>query len=116
MMTDSRFCMALDLIDDPALIGEYKRYHAAGQAWPEITDSIKSAGIVDMQIYLLGNRLFMMMDVDESFSFEAKDLADANNVKVQQWEALMLNFQQPLKWAEPGQKWMPMELIYQLPG
>lgn len=68
-----------------------------------------------MQIYLLGNRLFMIMEVDENFSFEAKAKADAANPKVTEWEKLMWKFQQPLPWAKTGEKWMPMEQIYQLP-
>lgn len=59
MGSTRRICLACDLKDDPQLIEEYKAYHAAGKAWPEITESIKSAGIVDMQIYLTGTALFI---------------------------------------------------------
>lgn len=114
-MNGRRYCMALDLKDDPALIEEYKQYHAPGNAWPEITDSIKSAGIVDMQIYLIRNRLFMIIDVDESFSSDAKSQSDVDNPVVQKWEQLMWKFQDSLPWARSGEKWLPMELIYQLP-
>ncbi len=110
-----RYCMAVDMKDDPALIQEYKRYHTPEQAWPEITESIKRAGVVDMQIYATGNRLFMIMDVNESFSFAAKARADATNPKVVEWEALMWQYQSPLPWARPGEKWVLMEQIYQLP-
>ncbi|HCS65841.1 MAG TPA: L-fucose mutarotase [Cellvibrio sp.] len=107
--------MAVDMQNDPVLIDEYKHYHAPGQAWPEITESIKRAGIIDMQIYAIGNRLFMIMDVDESFSFDAKASADAANPKVAEWEALMWKYQSPLPWAKPGEKWVLMEEIYRLP-
>ncbi len=109
-----RYCMALDLQDDPALIAEYKRYHQPEHAWPEITESIKGAGIRDMQIYAVGNRLFMIMEVDEDFSFAAKAEADAANPKVMEWEKLMWKYQLPLPWAKAGEKWMLMEQIYQL--
>jgi L-rhamnose mutarotase len=115
MLKHKRYCMAVDLKDDPKLIEEYKRYHALGQGWPEISDSIKNAGIVDMQIYIIGNRLFMIMDVDEKFSFAAKAAADQSNAKVAEWEALMWNYQTPLKWAKPGEKWVLTEQIYTLP-
>ena len=69
-----RFCLTLDLKNDPALIAEYKRYHQ--KIWPEITQSIKDSGIEDMEIYLLGTRMFMIMEVNERFSFEAKGQAD----------------------------------------
>lgn len=107
-----RYCLALDLKNDPALIAEYRRYHQ--KIWPEITASIKAAGIEDMQIYLLGTRLFMIMEVHESFSFAAKAQADRADPKVQDWENLMWKFQQPLPGANPGEKWQLMERIFQL--
>ncbi|MEM6642561.1 MAG: L-rhamnose mutarotase [Bacteroidota bacterium] len=109
-----RYCLSCDLKDDPQLIAEYKEYHAAGNAWPEITDSIKDAGIEDMEIYLIGNRMFMIMEVNESFDFAKKAEMDANNPKVQEWEKLMWKFQQELPWAENGEKWMLMEQVFKL--
>jgi L-rhamnose mutarotase len=110
--TKQRYCLALDLRDEPQLIEEYKRYHE--NVWPEITKSIRDSGIEGMQIYLLGNRLFMIMEVNERFSFAAKGEADRLNAKVQEWENLMWRFQQPLPRAKPGEKWMLMEKIFQL--
>lgn len=107
-----RYCLALDLKDDPQLIAEYKRYHE--KIWPEITKSIKQAGIEDLEIYLLGTRLFMIMEVNGSFSFAAKADADRNNPKVQEWEQLMWQFQKPLPQAKPGEKWLLMERIFKL--
>jgi L-rhamnose mutarotase len=109
-----RFCLTLDLKNDPALIAEYKRHHE--RVWPEIIQSIRDSGILDMEIYLLGTRMFMIIEADENFSFEAKSAADRQNPKVQQWENLMLKFQQPLPQAAPGEKWMPMEKIFKLPS
>lgn len=107
-----RYCLTLDLKDDPKLIAAYKRYHQ--KIWPEITRSIKEAGIEDMEIYLRGTRMFMIMEVNETFSFEAKKKADELNPKVQEWEALMWRFQQSLPEAEPGEKWLLMERIFSL--
>ena len=109
-----RYCLTLDLKADPNLIAEYKQYHAEGKAWPEITKSIRDSGILHMEIYLLGTRMFMIMDVSEHFSFEAKAKADQLNPKVQEWEKLMWKFQQPLPQAAPGEKWMLMEKIFKL--
>lgn len=108
----TRYCLTLDLKNDPALIAEYRRYHE--KIWPEITQSIRDSGIEDMQIYLRGTRMFMIMDVNDKFSFEAKSRADRSNPKVQEWEALMWKFQQALPEAQPGEKWLPMERIFQL--
>jgi len=104
------YCLALDLKDDPSLIAEYEAYHQA--VWPEILESISSSGIESMKIYRTGNRLFMIMQTNDSFSFEAKGAADANNPKVQEWETLMDTFQQRLPWSKPGEKWVLMDEIF----
>ncbi len=108
----NKYCFALDLKEDPNLITEYKKYHE--KIWPEITDSIRSAGIEKLDIYLVGNRLFMIMEVNDSFSFENKTKMDNNNPKVQQWEKLMWKYQKALPFAQKGEKWMLMDKIYQL--
>lgn len=107
-----RFCLTLDLKDDPKLIAEYKRYHE--KVWPEIVQSIKDSGIENMEIYLLGTRMVMIMEVDEGFSFEKKSEMDRQNSKVQEWEQLMWRFQQSLPQAKPGEKWLLMERIFRL--
>jgi L-rhamnose mutarotase len=107
-----RHCLTLDLKDDPKLMAEYKRYHE--KIWPEITQSIKDAGIHGLEIYLRGTRMFMILEVDESFSFERKAEADRKNPKVQEWENLMWKFQKALPEAQPGEKWLPMERIFKL--
>ena len=107
-----RYCLALDLVSDPALIAEYEQYHTA--IWPEIKDSILNSGITDMQIYRLENRLFMIMETVDSFSFEKKAEMDAANATVQEWEELMWKYQQALPMAKPGEKWILMNKIFQL--
>lgn len=107
-----RYCLTLDLKDDSQLIAEYKRYHE--KIWPEITKSIKDAGILDLEIYLFGTRMFMILEVDESFSFEKKTEADRTNSKVQEWENLMWKFQKALPEARPGEKWLLMKRIFKL--
>lgn len=107
-----RYCLTLDLKDNPQLIAEYRRYHE--KIWPQITKSIRDSGIEDMEIYLLGTRMFMVMEVNENFSFADKAKADAANPKVREWEELMWKFQKPLPSAKPGEKWMLMERIFKL--
>jgi L-rhamnose mutarotase len=108
----ARYCLTLDLKNEEAAIAEYKRYHQ--RIWPEIKQSLLDAGIVDMEIYLLGTRMFMIMDVDERFSLSAKAAADAANKKVQEWETLMRQFQQQLPQAEQGQWWIVMDRVFSL--
>ena len=107
-----RYCLTLDLKDNPELIREYEEYHK--KIWPEITHSIKDAGIENMEIYRLGTRMFMIMEVNDNFSFEKKAEMDRNNPKVEEWEQLMWKFQQPLKEATKGEKWMLMNKIFDL--
>lgn len=107
-----KYALALDLKDDEQLIKEYEEHHR--NVWPEIKKSITDSGIENMQIYRIGNRLFMIMEVNDNFSFEAKTKADATNEKVQEWETLMWKFQQPLPWAKKGEKWMLMDKIFEL--
>jgi L-rhamnose mutarotase len=107
-----RYCLALDLKDDPQLIAEYERWHQ--QVWPEIVASIQSSGIEALEIYRTGNRMFMIMDTNDAFSFDKKAAADAANPKVQEWETLMWRFQQALPWAQPGEKWVLMNKIFDL--
>jgi L-rhamnose mutarotase len=107
-----RFCLTLDLKDDPALIAAYVKYHE--KIWPEITQSIRDSGIEDLEIHRFGTRMFMIMEVNDSFSFEAKARADRSNPKVQEWEELMWKFQQAAPGAKPGEKWSLMERIFKL--
>src|SRR5207248_11631774 len=102
-----RFCMTLDLKDDPKLIAEYKRHH--DEIWPEVTRSIKDSGIEELEIYLVGTRMFMIMQVNESFSFEAKANADEFNPLVHSWEKLRRSCQQALPQAKPVAKRLSME-------
>ncbi|HKH59253.1 MAG TPA: L-rhamnose mutarotase [Flavitalea sp.] len=110
----NRYCLALDLIDDPRLIAEYEHWHKAENARPGIKKSISDSGILNMEIYRTGNRLFMIMETTGDFSFEKKSSMDAANPKVQEWEEFTWKFQQPLPWAKAGEKWILMEKIFQL--
>lgn len=110
-----RHCLAMDLKDDPDLIAEYDRYHRA--VWPEVKQSLQDVGVEDMEIYRTGNRLFMIMEVSDGFSFEAKAEADLANPRVVEWEDLMGTLQQPLPWVGPGgpgARWARMERVFKL--
>jgi L-rhamnose mutarotase len=107
-----RYSLTVDLKDDASLIAEYEAYHR--EIRPEIRKSIVEAGITDMQIFRLGNRLFMIMETVDDFDFERKAAMDAANPKVQEWEALMWKYQQPVPGGKPGEKWVLMKQIYSL--
>lgn len=107
-----KYYLTLDLKEDPNLIDEYIRLHQ--NVWPEITKSIKDAGIINLEIYNVGDRLFMIIEADTNFSFEKKAKLDAANLKVQEWETLMWKFQKSLPGSKPGEKWILMNKIFEL--
>jgi len=105
-----RYCFALDLKDNKKLIKQYEDYHKS--VWPEILDSIKNSGIDNMEIYRVGNRLFMIIETNSKFSFDGKKQLDRSNNYVQKWEILMSKYQQHLPFSKPGEKWVLMKKIF----
>ena len=112
-----RYCLALDLQQDAALIAEYEGWHR--EVWPGIRKSIVDGGIEGMEIYRLENRLFMIIETGvvatgEDFSFEKKAAMDEANPEVQRWEALMWKYQVAIPGGKPGEKWRLMERIFSM--
>jgi L-rhamnose mutarotase len=109
-----RYCLTCDLIDDTELIEKYKWYHKPENKRQVIIESIKNKGVLTMDIYLFGNRMFMIMEVRDDFSFEVAAKMDQENPEVVEWEQLMWGFQQEVPGAKPGEKWVLMEQIFEL--
>lgn len=107
-----RYALALDLKDDPAVIAGYEEQHKA--VWPEIQEQILSTGILSMRIYRLANRLFMLIEAEDWFTFEAKAASDAADETVQKWEALMSTYQQAMPGLDGDGKWVLMKEIFEL--
>lgn len=108
-----RYALALDLVDDPALIAAYEIAHE--KIWPTVRDHLRTQGVETMEIYRLGTRLFMLMEVNPSvYSAEAMAAASDSNPAIAQWEALMGTYQRPTPWARAGEKWTPMQRIFDL--
>ncbi len=107
-----RYALTLDLKPDSTLIAQYLEHHR--QVWPEIVDSIRSSGIICMDIYHVDTRLFMLIEVEEDFSFDRKAALDRENSKVHEWEKLMDRYQQRLPFARSDEKWVLMENIFHL--
>jgi L-rhamnose mutarotase len=108
------YCFVLDLQDDPALIEEYKHYHELDKIWPSVLAAARGEGVLSEAIYLAGNRLFMILQTTDDFSLEAMAAAHAANAEMQRWEKLMWKYQKPLPFARPGEKWVPMEKIFEV--
>jgi L-rhamnose mutarotase len=109
-----RFCKTLSLKDDPQLIEDYKKVHAPGAAWPEITQGMKDVGIIDMEIYIFGTRLFMIMDTVAGFDHDKAMTELATKPRQSEWEAYVARFQQTSSEATADEKWQLMERIYKL--
>lgn len=109
-----RFCFSTELRNDQESIERYIEHHRA--VWPEILESLHAAGVEHMEIYRLGERLFMIMDTTDDFSLERKAAMDLSNPKVQEWEWLMETFQRVDSNAGWSEKWRRMERVFELPA
>lgn len=109
----NRYALALDLVDDEASIAAYEKAHEA--IWPEVRQHLLSQGVLQMEIFRLGTRMFMVMEVDPAvYSEEAMARASLANEAIVRWEALMWTYQAPTPWTPQGQKWVPMRRIFNL--
>jgi L-rhamnose mutarotase len=110
-----RYCLTLDLKEDPALIAEYIDWHRAEKIWPEVVEGIKAVGITGMEIYRFGTRMFMIVEAGPAFDFERDMARLAQLPRQQEWEAFVSAFQQTVPGSAPGSKWQKMEQIFRLP-
>jgi L-rhamnose mutarotase len=109
-----RYCKTLSLKDDAQLIEDYKKVHAPGCAWPEITQGMREVGIIDMEIYILGTRLFMIMDTDADFDHDLAMTELATKPRQSEWETYVSRFQNTSAEATADEKWQLMERIYKM--
>ncbi len=109
-----RFCKTLELKNDPELIEEYIRVHSFREFWPEITQGMRDVGIIDMEIYLLGTRLFMIMDTVPGFDHDKAMSELAVKPRQAEWEAFVSRFQKASPDATADEKWQLMERIFKL--
>ena len=105
-----RYCLALDLKENAERIAEYEQIHKS--VWPEVLEHIRGNGVLNMELYRTGNRLFMIMETVDDFNPDEMAANDAASPLIQKWEAFMWTFQQPLPWAKPGEKWIMMDRIF----
>ena len=108
-----RFGLCLNLKDDPDVIEQYKAYHR--DVWPEVLDSLREVGITQMDIYLIGNRLFMSIETVDDFD-PAHDFPRHLEMhpRCREWDVLMRNFQERVPEAKPDEWWATMEQVFEL--
>lgn len=109
-----RFCQTLDLKDNPELIAEYRRRHSEGEAWSEIIEGIRQVGILEMEIYLVDTRLFMIVETPLDFDWDSAMARLSTLPRQQEWEDYMSEFQAAEKGASSDEKWRMMERIFHL--
>ena len=109
-----RYVQTMDLKDDPALIAEYRRRHSREEAWKEIRDGIREVGILEMEVYLLGTRIVMVVDTPLDFDWDTAMARLATLPRQQEWEDYMAIFQKCAEGATSDEKWQMMDRIFYL--
>ncbi len=109
-----RYCQTMDLKDDPELIKEYVKRHSEAFAWPEIREGIRQVGILEMEIYILGNRLFMIVETPLDFDWDSAMAKLATLPRQAEWEDYMANFQDTQPGLSSAEKWQLMDRMFYL--
>lgn len=109
-----RYCQMLSLKDDPALIAEYRKRHSCGEVWPETLAAIRQVGILEMEIYILGTNLFMIVETPLDFDWDTAMAKMATLPRQAEWEEYMSVFQQADPGASSGEKWQLMDRMFHL--
>ena len=113
-MPVKRYCQTMELKDDAELIRRYREAHDKEHFWDEIKEGIKAVGILEMEIYILGNRLFMIMDTTDEFDMERDYARLATLPRQAEWEEHMSKYQKVLPGQSSQEKWKLMERIFKL--
>lgn len=109
-----RYVQTMELKNDAALIAEYQRRHSQGEAWPEILEGIRQVGILDMQIFILGTQLVMIVETPLDFDWDSAMAQLATLPRQQEWEDYMAIFQQCKPGATSDEKWQMMRRMFYL--
>ena len=109
-----RYCQTLELRDQPELIAEYRKIHSNGHAWPEIIAGIKEVGILEMELYIHGSRLIMIVETPIDFNWDEAMDRLAKLPRQQEWEDYVGFFQKVEPGGTSSQKWQQMERIFYL--
>lgn len=109
-----RYCQTLDLRDNAELIAEYRKRHSEVEAWSEILEGIREVGILEMEIYILGTRLFMIVETPLDFNWD-EAMARLNTLpRQEEWEEYMSIFQNVKPGQSSAEKWQMMERMFHL--
>lgn len=109
-----RYVQFLEISDDPELMEQYRKWHSEEHHWKEIRDGIRQVGILEMEIYMLGNKLVMIVDTPADFQWEEAMNRLATLPRQAEWEAFVSKFQGCAADARSDEKWQPMERMFRL--
>ena len=109
-----RYCQMLSLKDNAELIAEYRKRHSQGEVWPETLAAIREVGILEMEIYILGTQLFMIVETPIDFEWDTAMARMATLPRQEEWETYMSVFQQADASASSSEKWQLMERMFHL--
>ena len=109
-----RYVQILELRNDPDMIKEYRKWHSEEFHWKEIREGIKAVGILEMEIYILGTRLVMIVDAPEDFDWQTAMNKLATLPRQAEWEAFVAAFQGCAADAKSDEKWQMMERMFHL--
>ena len=109
-----RYVQFLEISEDPELVAQYRKWHSEEYSWKEVRDGIREVGILEMEIYILGNKLVMIVDTPADFQWEKAMARLATLPRQAEWEAFLSNFQGCAAEARSDEKWQPMERMFRL--
>ena len=109
-----RFVQILELRDDPDMIAQYRKWHSQEYQWKEIRDGIREVGIMEMEIYILGTKLVMIVDAPVDFDWDEAMARLATLPRQAEWEAFVAKFQGCSAEARSDEKWQMLERMFYL--
>ena len=109
-----RYVQMLDINEDPELIAQYKKWHSEEYSWPEIRQGIREVGILEMELYIRGNHLVMIVDAPADFDWQTAMDRLATLPRQAEWESFVAKFQGCSAEARSDEKWHPMERMFRL--
>ena len=109
-----RYVQFLEITDDPELMEQYRYWHSEAHHWKEIRDGIRAVGILEMELYMLGNRLVMIVDAPADFNWQEAMDKLATLPRQAEWEAFVARFQDCSSEARSDEKWQQAERIFRL--
>lgn len=113
-MPTKRYCQTLGLKNNPILIEEYRKIHSEEKAWPEIRAGIRAVGILEMEIYILGSQLFMIIETPLDFDWKIAMDKLSNLPRQAEWEKYVSKFQDCPYLSSSAEKWKLMERMFYL--